>query len=232
MKQFFLLVFTTIMLHEANACKCRELSFSEELQHADQVFIGRVLDKTVNVHVQYRFLIVRRFKGTMNDTTTITTGLGGGDCGAAFETGLNYLIFANDGATNRCRRNGVDKNNKDVSRLAFLYDSVFSSGIGKDAGPLLTDQEAAYFDVELLTDRQAFDFRNKKIAFVYNNIFSNKQEYFKNFGGKEVAHTLLLLSDKEKKLSNGYDAIITYSKKVPVSKKLRKKWIKELGEKG
>jgi hypothetical protein len=40
------------------------------------------------------FLVKRVYKGNLGTEVQVRTGMGGGDCGARFETGLNYLVYA------------------------------------------------------------------------------------------------------------------------------------------
>lgn len=46
------------------------------------------------------FRVQRSYKGTLGPTIQVKTGLGGGDCGAMFETGLTYLVFADGTSPN------------------------------------------------------------------------------------------------------------------------------------
>jgi hypothetical protein len=41
------------------------------------------------------FRVQRAYKGNLGPEVQVKTGLGGGDCGAIFDPGLNYLVFAN-----------------------------------------------------------------------------------------------------------------------------------------
>jgi hypothetical protein len=92
----------------------------------------------------------------------------------------------------------------------------------------LTDNEAEYFNAELQSQRKDFDFRSKKVAFALNSSFIEKQQYFKNWGGKDVSNNLIILTDQEKQKANGYDAIIVSWRKQGVSDGFRKRLIKRL----
>ncbi len=76
--------------------------------------------------------------------------------------------------------------------------------------------------------RKDFDFYGKKIAFAFNGSFIDKQQYFNNWGGKEVVNNLIILTDKEKQKANGYDAIIVSWRKQSGSKNFRKRLVKRL----
>lgn len=49
------------------------------------------------------FRVIRAYKGDAEQEIQIKTGLGGGDCGAVFSTGLTYLVFANRASTGDLR---------------------------------------------------------------------------------------------------------------------------------
>src|SRR5262249_46516885 len=40
------------------------------------------------------FRVKKVYKGDLGETVELYTGMGGGDCGARFETGLDYLVYA------------------------------------------------------------------------------------------------------------------------------------------
>lgn len=228
MKAWMLLVLPLLSVLDSYACKCMQRSFAEEFQDAEQVFVGTPVSRVEGEVVSYTFRVSKIFKGAQRDSIIITTGFGGGDCGVRFVIGTSYLVYANDFRTNSCRRNAEDKNNPDVVKLAFLYDSSFNQYIAADASPELTSQEAAYLNVELLKHRAAFDFNGKKAAFLYNNKLVDKQQFFKQQGGREVVYDLLILTEAEKRRSNGYDVIVVFWRKLSVTKKMRKRIVRSL----
>jgi hypothetical protein len=202
---------------------------SEEVAQANQIFIGKVLKKEIREYkTYYLFSISKIFKGYRNDTLTIETGLGGPDCGMIFEVGKTYLVYSSYKQTSRCRRNALANNNADIDKLKFLFDSNFSNDIGKTTSPFLTENEATYFNSDLLRQRKIFDFHGKKVAFVLNSTFIDKAQYFKNWGGNNIVNDLIILTNEEKQKANGYDAIIVLWRKQGVSKGFRKKLIKRL----
>ena len=90
------------------ACKCAEPgSPSEELEKFDAVFAGRV----VSVHHSYDpdgetvspedrstigFEVSTVWKGSIHETTYITTPPTGGSCGYTFIEGETYVVYASD----------------------------------------------------------------------------------------------------------------------------------------
>ena len=47
--------------------------------------------------MRYELLLLTSFKGHLtNDTVSIITGFGHGDCGYNFEVGKEYIVYAND----------------------------------------------------------------------------------------------------------------------------------------
>lgn len=228
MLRLLFLCITALGTFNSYACKCRQLSFSEELAQSDQVFTGTVINKTTNDRVYYLFKVTKSYKGNASDTLTIQTGLGGGDCGVQFEQGQAYLVYANQQQTNTCRRNAPASNNPDLVKLKYLFDTGFSKNIGQDNQSTLTTNEAEYFNAELSEQRSDFDFNGKKVAFVLSGSFIDKQQYFREWGGAHVANNLVILSEKERQKANGYDAIIVSWRKQGVSKAFKRKLVRRL----
>jgi hypothetical protein len=204
------------------------MPFSEEVAYADQVFIGTVIKQADSDMVYFLFSVSHTFKGNKADTLTIKTGFGGGDCGVKFEIGKEYLIYSHSRQTSICRRNSLAINNPDITKLKFLFDNRFSATIGKSTSPVLTENEALYFNSEFLTQRNGFDFQGKKIAFVVKRSFIDKEQYFKEYGGKDPMENLIILTEEDKQKADGYDAIIILDKKQGVRKHFKKRIIKEL----
>ena len=94
------------------ACSCTEMKNPlESFEKADAVFLGSVTDFTVQgdpeiVDVDDRkvfayrkgreavFRIHKIWKGPSEETMTVFTGEGGGDCGLDFIVGHEYLVYA------------------------------------------------------------------------------------------------------------------------------------------
>lgn len=198
MKQILLILLATIGTLTSYACRCNILTFSEEVAQADQIFIGMVLKKTTADKAYYLFTVSKTFKGDSTDSLTIKTGFGGPDCGMVFEVDKTYLVYSHNKQTTWCRRNALANNNADLTKLKYLFDITFSGDIGKATNPSLTNNEAEYFNAELLKQRKGFDFQGKKVAFVLSGSFIDKQQYFKNWGGKDVVNNLIILTEEEK----------------------------------
>ena len=229
MKHLILLILTVITTVASYACECRTMEFSEEVKYADQIFIGKVINKNIiGVNAYYLFSVSKTFKGNMVDTLSITTGVGGPDCGMLFQVGETYLVYSHDKQTTRCRRNALADGNADFVKFKYLFNTNFSNDIGKTDSPVLTDNEAEYFNAEFSKQRKDYDFHGKKVAFVLGGLFIDKEQYFKDYGGKEVVANIVILTEEEKQKANGYDAIIFLWRKQGVSKSFRKKIIKRL----
>jgi hypothetical protein len=208
MKRTLLILLAIIGTLTSYACRCHSVTFSEEVAQSDQIFIGTVLKKTSVDKAYYLFSISQMFKGNQTDTLTIKTGFGGPDCGMLFEIGKTYIVYSTNNETSRCRRNSTANYKADTNKLKYLFQNDFSREIGQTPNPTLTDNEAEYFNAELQSQRKDFDFRSKKVAFALNSSFIEKQQYFKNWGGKDVSNNLIILTYQEKQKANGYDAII------------------------
>ena len=105
----------------------------EAYKNSTAVFSAKILIITEqpeagNVKVKIR--LVKSWKGKIFKTLTITTGLGGGDCGYHFEAGKVYLIYAyqdenNKLNTNICTRTTGIVSNKEVTILNKLQQKKF-----------------------------------------------------------------------------------------------------------
>jgi len=227
MKQLFLFILAAAGSLNSMACRCHRAIFTQEVAQSDLIFIGTVLKKDSSDKAYYLFAVSKVFKGSYSDTVTISTGFGGPDCGMKFETGTTYLVYANHKRTSWCSRNHLANSNTDEGKLKYLFDSSFSNETGKNTDPLLTASEAAYFNSELLTQRNQFDFRQKKVAFVSNRSLINKQRYFTFWGGKDAVNNLLILTETEKQQC-GYDAIIVSWNKQVITDRFRRRLVKQL----
>lgn len=99
------------------------------------------------------------------------------------------------------------------------------SQVGNDSIPELTQQDAIFFNQIYGYKKGSFDFNGKKVAFINPHLEKNEAiRTKKDFIGKIKAHLdsdflypaseeLLVLSEEEKKQTNGYDAIIVYQTK-------------------
>lgn len=124
--------------------------------------------------------------------------------------------------------------------LVLLFNSYFTfagnlDSCGLDNNPVLNKWESDFLNVYLKDTVSQFSFENKKIAFISGSagsILGSKTEYFndvKTWGKNDsrIATWKIILTPKEKALSGGYDAIVTYWVKV-LTKRRRKKIIQQL----
>lgn len=121
---FILLLFTGIT-ERLFACSCiGKRTVQDEVKYADALVVGTILSKQIvtltdstvlkmflndstwrnssmskMTIARYKLLINEIYKGKItNDTLTIYTGLGGGDCGIQFEIGKNYIVYGKNDA--------------------------------------------------------------------------------------------------------------------------------------
>jgi hypothetical protein len=111
---FLLLALGVLLPCAAPVCTCvmfppmRTVADAEAaLGRSEAVFIGRVEHVEVRQALPrgdsargprwpeaiVRLRVEQRFKGPRSDTLTVTSGLGGGDCGIGFAEGERYLIY-------------------------------------------------------------------------------------------------------------------------------------------
>jgi len=107
--------------YDVTSCRCRYLSFTEEVNYADQIFTGTVLKKNPSDLIQYTFVVSQTFKGNKTDSITLNTGFGGGDCGMKFVVGKTYLVYSREGHTSICRRNALLEETTDIDQLKKLF---------------------------------------------------------------------------------------------------------------
>jgi hypothetical protein len=117
MIRFIIITAFTFFSIEVFACKCAIHTLKEEVALSDHIFIGRVIKRTESDKAYYFIIISEVFKGEKTDTITIQTGFGGTDCGMEFIIGKEYLVYAKQNSTSRCRRNALALNNPDIEKL-------------------------------------------------------------------------------------------------------------------
>jgi hypothetical protein len=110
-KQFLLIIFLIVYSSVAYCCSCiGEATLKQELKRSDVVFTGKVISKKVidtrsptdtlmqglKMYVaEYKLQVSSIFKGKVKqDTITIITGVGSGDCGFNFEIGNEYIVYS------------------------------------------------------------------------------------------------------------------------------------------
>jgi len=107
MKKLVLTIIFVAVSAAAYCCSCSVPSTVEKgFQGSDVVFRGKVISKRIitildtTIHsfafdkAEYKLLVLTLFKGQIKeDTVTIITGNGGGDCGYPFKIGNEYIIY-------------------------------------------------------------------------------------------------------------------------------------------
>jgi hypothetical protein len=64
-----------------------------QAQEGARISANAFSDRACEPRMLVTFRVQRSYKGALGPTVQIKTGLGGGDCGAVFDTGLTYLVF-------------------------------------------------------------------------------------------------------------------------------------------
>lgn len=230
LKTYSLLVILCLTNIIAEACQCSLRPIKQEIESADLIFIGVVTDRNeLAGNVSYKFSISTSWKGEQKSVVSIITGFGGGDCGMVFEKNEEYLIFSNGGETSRCRPNEILRQSRNIALVKYHLDSNFKSQLATENSSELNNTEAIYFNSLLMSQRGSFDFKNKKIAYYSNNSRMDKQTYFGRNGGRASAEQLLIFDDQEKQQA-GYAGVIVTWRKQGVSKRLKRKILKELAD--
>lgn len=110
-KQIFLIIFFVAFSSVAYCCSCiGEATVKQELKRSDVVFTGKVISKKIidtrsptdtlmqglkMYMAEYTLQVSTIFKGKIKqDTITIITGVGGGDCGFNFEIGTEDIVYS------------------------------------------------------------------------------------------------------------------------------------------
>ena len=93
-----------IQARPAVACSCAPVSIEQSIERSAAIFFGRAVriewtgddpePGIVPISKAVTFEVERHWKGAPDDTVTIYTGAGGGDCGSPFDVGLTYLVYA------------------------------------------------------------------------------------------------------------------------------------------
>jgi|GEM_PF-2175985 len=104
-----LIVFTFLFADENRACTCiGNITTESSLKKCDVAFYGKIISQDtltvkddalppglIEKKVKSRFVIHQVFKGKLiNDTVTIVSGVGHGDCGFLFSVGKKYIVYS------------------------------------------------------------------------------------------------------------------------------------------
>lgn len=221
---------------KVKACECSNISFTTDSENADLIFQGVAIDKTDSVQfgkVYYTFRLNEVWKGKHYINIIIKTNEGGPACGASFEIGKEYVVFATNLETTACRRNSDVKNCPDIARLNYKYRLSYKQKIALENSPILSTLEGEYFNnikssihfQNKLAD--TINFIGKKIAFLDGNIIS-KQDFFNRYGDKEISLLFEAISNNEILRNDGYDAIIIMHRKIKMTKRQKRKIMEQL----
>tara|TARA_B100000809_G_scaffold152297_1_gene149645 strand:- start:5073 stop:5519 length:447 start_codon:yes stop_codon:yes gene_type:complete len=136
-----------------------------------------------------------------------------------------------------------------ISTLFVLFQTSILFGqitevqnCGLDNEPNTNKSEAGYFNEVFMDKRGPFDFTEKVIAFYTGSSGTTKSDKSRYFSGLKNANNekkdihawqaggaqLLILTDDEKELSGGYDAILVSWSKLLKTGKSRRKLVKRL----
>ncbi len=135
-----ILGFATTIPRTAQACSCAGASTPAELlEGADAVFRGISQGQASSVsgcggeeNRRFDFDVEEVWKGAVQSTAQITTGLGGGDCGMEFAEGREYIIFAHQSETTGELYTGICSGNIRVTAPADIPSEL---GEGTPAPP-------------------------------------------------------------------------------------------------
>lgn len=229
MKQLLVIFLILTSIQNSYACDCALSSLKTEIERSAEIFQGKVLKKEkVNHNYIYQFEVKNVWKGTTEVKKSIKTGLGGGDCGVNFEVGKSYIVFSNNGKTNRCKRTAEISETNDNLKLNYFFSKKSINMSFKNNNKKLDAAESDYLNKEFINRQLDFDFSGKSIAFTSNTTFISKSLWFEsNWNHNEPAVQLIKLT-KEEKETLGYDAILVTWCKVKITKKLRKRLIEKL----
>lgn len=116
--------------------------------------------------------------------------------------------------------------------------AIGQSACEQDNIPTLNEGEAEFLNNYFNETRELFDFRGKKIVFVSGSTgktYITKHQYFEdirkwNDANSKISTSLIVFTEKEKKESGGYDAIVTAWVKV-LTRKRQASIVKELSSK-
>lgn len=150
LSQLVTLIVLLCFSQHITACSCIGTStVKSSLGGSDLVIVGKViggekfrtLDSSFGAQryfsyprMRYTVVVIEKFKGNYNsDTITITTGMGGGDCGFHFGIGFEYVIYGykqthdktyadsfNEYETNICTRTRGSSDEGEIRELRTL----------------------------------------------------------------------------------------------------------------
>ncbi|GAB4185823.1 MAG: hypothetical protein Kow00108_23270 [Calditrichia bacterium] len=109
-----------------------------------------------------------------------------------------------------------------IFNISYLYSQNIDS-CGIDSISVLNNHESEFLNKYFITQRDTFNFKDKKIAFITGssgNTIGNKKDYFdairewKNKYNSRIHTSLIIITEEEKNKSGGYDAILIHWVKI------------------
>ena len=104
---YFFLLLACAPINAALACSCQIPTLENEFLQSEQVFKAQLTQATKKKkdfpYIEGIFILEASYKGSAPETITLTTGIGGGDCGMPFTLGKSYFIFkSGNNAVSNC----------------------------------------------------------------------------------------------------------------------------------
>lgn len=128
-----ILFILTIIPVKGLSCMCAFQSFKSACESSPYIFEGRIIDQINDRQCNpyyplklYKVVVLDIWKGTLNDTIDLYTGIGGGDCGIILEIGKTYLIWTSRQygeivSTNFCTRTNLIDMTPDIDLLNYKF---------------------------------------------------------------------------------------------------------------
>ena len=231
----FLIVAFQMAAFSSRSCECKNVTFQQESNRSDIIFRGRVTTKIDSAFSNYyTFIVSQVWKGLSVSTITLKTNASPMSCGAVFELGKEYVVYAIKGQTSLCNRNELFSIGSDLPKLNYKYFQSETGIFGNDQSPVLNDHEADYFNSVFFDRRfqrtrkkEQFDFKNKQIAFLNSGVFISKPQFFNFNKSREPQLRFFQFTEKQIRKANGYRGIIYIDGVSKLSKRETKNFIKQ-----
>jgi hypothetical protein len=231
-----ILICIIIWIFNTFGCKCPNNNFRKECSKADNIYVGRVIEKKSNNTINYKIKILGIWKGDYKDTVFFS--LGKSDCDIILDTGETYLIFAEKNyapyycsSTNKYRWNKyISMLNRKFKKNIFIPESMLNS-------EKLSIDEALYINERIFNDKINKVFENEKYLFkdtltvLENNIMYynlEKNEYYQQRNKYSKLTLIKFTNNEKKKMRYCYDGIIVLCEMKNISEIDRKKIIKKM----
>ncbi len=198
------------------SCDCKNVTFQQESNRSDIIFKGSVTGKIDSTFSNYyTFKVLQVWKGISVPTITLKTNANPAACGAVFEVGKEYIVYAVKGQTSLCSRNELFSISSDLPQLNYKYFQSENEVFGKDQSPVLNDYEADYFNSVFFDRRfqrtgkkEQFDFKNKQLVFLNSGAFISKPQFFNFNKLHEPQLRFFQFTETQRRKANGYHGIV------------------------